>query len=106
MRIWMTTCLIAAISGCGTIKTLTDEKGAADHLAKWQSNCNTLPRAYSGTSYQFCNLDSPTRSGAHWAVTPIALDLVASAIADTVVIPYTGYQQYRQGNIKVRRKAY
>lgn len=106
MRVWITTCLVAALSGCGTIKTLNDEKGAADDLAKWKSNCNSIPRAYSGTSYQFCNLDSPPRSGPHWAVTPITLDMIVSAVADTIVIPYTGYQQYKRGDIQVRRKQY
>jgi uncharacterized protein YceK len=106
MRIWIVLGLVAALSGCGTMKTLNDEKGAADDLAKWHSNCHTIPRAYSGMSYQFCNLNSPPRSGPHWAVTPIALDLVASAIADTILIPYTGYQQYQRGDIQVRRKQY
>ena len=106
MRIGITACLVAALSGCGTIKTLNDEKGAADDLAKWQSNCHFIPRAYSGTSYQFCNLNSPPRSGAHWAVAPITFDVILSAVADTVVIPYTGYQQYLRGDIQVRRKQY
>jgi uncharacterized protein YceK len=34
------------------------------------------------------------------------LDLIISGIADTLVLPYTGYQQYQQGDIKVRRKQY
>lgn len=106
MKLWIAGFAIAMLSGCGTVKTLNDEKGAADDLARWQSNCNTIPRAYSGASYQFCNLNSPQRSGAHWSAPTIALDLVVSGIADTLVLPYTGYQQYQHGDIKVRRKQY
>jgi uncharacterized protein YceK len=32
--------------------------------------------------------------------------MALSAVADTVLLPYTGYQQYQQGDIKVRRKQY
>lgn len=106
MKPWIAGLAIAALSGCGTIKTLNDEKGAADDLAHWQSNCNTIPRAYSGAAYQFCNLNAPQRSGSHWAAPTIVLDLMISGIADTLVLPYTGYQQYQHGDIKVRRKQY
>lgn len=106
MRLLITGCAVALLSGCGTVKTLSDAPGAADDLARWQSNCNTIPRAYSGAAYQFCNLDSPQRSGSHWSAPTIGLDLIVSGIADTVVLPYTGYQQYQKGDIKVRRKQY
>jgi uncharacterized protein YceK len=106
MKRWIAGFLVAALSGCGTIKTLNDEKGASDDLARWKSNCQSIPRAYSGVAYQFCNLDAPPRSGPHWAVTPIALDMVVSGVADTLVLPYTGYMQYQHGDIKVRRKQY
>ncbi|WP_297835192.1 YceK/YidQ family lipoprotein [Pseudomonas sp.] len=106
MKLWIAGCLVAAISGCGTIKTLTDEDGAADNLAKWKSDCGSIPRVYSGAAYQFCNLSGPVRSGSHWAAPPILLDMVISGIADTILIPYTGYLQYQQGDIQVRRKQY
>lgn len=104
MKLWIAGCLVAALSGCGTIKTLTDEEGAADNLAKWKSNCPTIPRIYSGAAYQFCNLNGPPRSDMHWDSRSVALDIAISCVADTVLIPYTGYQQYHQGNIQVRRK--
>lgn len=106
MKIWITALFVTAISGCGTIKTIHDEEGASDDLAKWQSHCSSIPRAYSGASYQFCNLDGPARSGSHWGAPVIVVDMVASGIADTIVFPYTGYQQYRYGDIQVRRKYY
>ncbi|MEB0039652.1 MULTISPECIES: YceK/YidQ family lipoprotein [unclassified Pseudomonas] len=103
MRSWIAGCLVAAISGCGTLKTLHDEEGAADNLAKWQSECHSIPRTYSGAAYQFCNLNGPPRSGSHWAASPIVLDMVISSIADTMLLPYTGYLQYQHGNIRIRR---
>jgi uncharacterized protein YceK len=106
MKLWIASCFAVAISGCGTIKTLNDEEGAADNLAKWKSNCYSIPRVYSGAAYQFCNLDGPPRSGSHWAAPTIAMDLAISGIADTILLPYTGYLQYQQGDIKVRRKQY
>jgi hypothetical protein len=32
--------------------------------------------------------------------------MAISGIADTILIPYTGYLQYQQGDIQVRRKQY
>jgi hypothetical protein len=32
--------------------------------------------------------------------------MVVSGVADTLVLPYTGYMQYQHGDIKVRRKQY
>lgn len=106
MRQWIAAVLFTAVSGCGTITTLTDEEGAADNLAKWKSGCSSIPRAYSGVAYQFCNLDAPARSGSHWAAPPILLDMAVSGVADTILIPYTGYLQYQQGDIKIRREQY
>jgi uncharacterized protein YceK len=106
MKLWTAALMMATLSGCGTIKTLIDEKGAADTLARHSSNCQSIPRAYSGAVYQFCTLNGPPVSGPHWSAPTIALDMALSAVADTVLLPYTGYQQYQQGDIKVRRKQY
>jgi len=104
MKVWMTACLAAGLSGCGTIVTLTNEKGAADALASWHSHCQTIPRAYSGVAYQFCTLNGPERVSGQSAASGAVYDLVLSGIADTVLIPYTGYRQYQLGSIPVRRK--
>lgn len=102
-------CLVAAsLTGCGTLKTLTDEDGAADDLARWESNCSVVPRIYSGAAYQFCNLDSAPRvkNVPSWEAQPpeaYLLDLGLSAIADTLLLPYTAYQQVAHGSIVVRR---
>ncbi|MFA7893014.1 YceK/YidQ family lipoprotein [Pseudomonas putida] len=105
-KLWMGVMLASALGGCGTVRTVSNESKAVDDLAKWQTNCYTISRAYSGVAYQFCNLNSPPRKGPHWATFPILLDMAASGIVDTVVLPYTGYQQYRQGNVPIRRLEY
>ncbi|WP_313738715.1 YceK/YidQ family lipoprotein [Pseudomonas sp.] len=105
-ELWMGMTLALALGGCGTVRTVSNESKAVDDLAKWQTNCHTIPRAYSGVAYQFCNLNGLPRTGPHWATFPILLDMAASGIVDTVVLPYTGYQQYRQGNVPIRRLEY
>ncbi len=105
-KLWMGVALTVALSGCGTVRTVSSESKAADDLAKWQTDCHTIPRVYSGAAYQFCNLSGPQRAGAHWAPFPILIDMAASGIADTVILPYTGYQQYKFGNIPIRRLEY
>ncbi|MFJ5295824.1 YceK/YidQ family lipoprotein [Pseudomonas sp. NPDC088368] len=99
-------CLAIAVSmsGCGTIATLTNEKDAADELASWHSHCQTIPRAYSGVAYDFCTLNGPERHGQPPSATGMVIDIALSSITDTLVIPYTGYQQYQRGSIPVRRK--
>ncbi|WP_282361618.1 YceK/YidQ family lipoprotein [Pseudomonas sp. PS01300] len=98
--------LTVAVSGCGTVRTISSESKSANDLAKWQTYCHTIPRVYSGIAYQFCNLNGPQRTRAHWAPFPILIDMAASGIADTVILPYTGYQQYKRGNILIRRFEY
>ncbi|WP_462383767.1 YceK/YidQ family lipoprotein [Pseudomonas sp. Marseille-QA0892] len=94
-----------ALSGCGSVDTLTNERSAANDLARWDSRCGAIPRVYSGVFYQFCNLNSPPRHQHDPKTSPesILFDMGLSAIVDTVVIPYTAYQQIRQGSIEVRR---
>jgi len=106
MRLWMGCALAAALSGCGTIETVSDESKAMDNLARWGSDCHSIPRAYSGFAYQFCNLNGPARSGNHWSAGTIFMDMGFSAIADTLILPYTGYQQYKRGNVPIRRLEY
>lgn len=106
MRPWIGVVLAAGLAGCGTVHTVSNEARAVDDLAKWQSDCNSIPRVYSGVAYQFCNLNGPPRTGTHWAPFPILVDMAASGIADTIILPYTGYRQYKRGNVPIRRLEY
>ncbi|MDP9523676.1 YceK/YidQ family lipoprotein [Pseudomonas putida] len=105
-KLWIGMALTLVLSGCGTVRTVSDESKAVDDLARWQTSCHTIPRAYSGVAYQYCNLNGPQRSGAHWAPFPILVDMAASGLADTLILPYTGYQQVRRGSIPIRKLEY
>lgn len=106
MKTWMGCALAVVLSGCGTVATVSDKSKAVDNLAKWGSECRSIPQAYSGVAYQFCNLNSPERSGPHWSADTVFVDMGLSALADTLLLPYTGYQQLRWGSTPVRRLAY
>lgn len=95
-------CVLAvALSGCGTMRTVSNESKAVDDLAQWNSYCPEIPRVYSGIAYQFCNLTGPERKGVHSDPYEILIDMAASGIADTLVLPYTSYQQYTRGNMVI-----
>lgn len=93
--------LVVALSGCGTMRTVSNEPKAMDDLAQWNSYCPEIPRMYSGVAYQFCNLTAPERTGVHPDPYQVLVDMAASGIADTVVLPYTSYQQYKHGNMVI-----
>ncbi|MFS0827480.1 YceK/YidQ family lipoprotein [Pseudomonas phoenicis] len=106
MKRWIVVVLAVACTGCGTIETVSNESKAVDKLARWGSDCHSIPRAFSGFSYQLCNLSGPTRSGPHWSAETIFVDMGLSGIADTLVLPYTAYQQVQRGSIPIRRLEY
>lgn len=104
MKVWITACLAAALSGCGTVKTVGNEKDAADDLASGRSNCHSIPRTYSGVAYNYCLLDGPEKYGVKPSIETVAIDVLLSGISDTFLLPYTAYQQSERGSIQVRRK--
>lgn len=101
MRLWIGCALAVALSGCGTMRTVSNEKKAVDDLAQWNSYCPEIPRIYSGVAYHFCSLTGPERTGVHSDPYQVLIDMAASGIADTVVLPYTSYQQYKHGNMVI-----
>ncbi|WP_462384331.1 YceK/YidQ family lipoprotein [Pseudomonas sp. Marseille-QA0892] len=60
---------------------------------------------YSGTAYEFCSLDSQPRLEHDQPVDAAGLMIWMglSALADTLIIPYTTYQQFDRGSIEVKR---
>ncbi len=106
MKRWIVWVLAAALCGCGTVRTLSNESKAVDDLAQYDSYCHSLPRAYSGVAYQYCTLNGPVRPGEHWAPYPVVVDMAMSGVVDTLLLPYTGYQQYTRGNMPIRRLRY
>lgn len=93
-------------SGCGTVMT-TGERGTA-HIESAafaaQTHCQTIPRVYGGVAYDACtSLFHDTKNDAafqEWKLPFYLLDSAASAVADTVLLPYTVYLQYTQGSLR------
>ena len=103
MRVLVVIGLALLICSCGTVKTLIEpEQDVSIELADIGSNCKSLPRVYSGVAYDFCMLNSkPTEIEVNLLVWFYLLDGIFSAIADTIVLPYTISTQSKHGSIDV-----
>ena len=108
--------LVAAVlvlSGCGTINTVfRPDAVASKSLKDSRSHCGSVPRIYSGVMYGFCYLNSepkpeksaedPTFGQRESSIFPIiAIEAIASGLADTLVLPYTVYRQSQDGSIEI-----
>jgi uncharacterized protein YceK len=99
--------LIASLSltGCGSLSTLGKPDGViASDLSRHHSNCKSMPRIYSGVSYDICRMNSRYQSMSHdvfgtFILAFFIVDLLPSAVVDTLALPYSGYQQHRYGDI-------
>ncbi|WP_417501344.1 YceK/YidQ family lipoprotein [Marinobacter sp.] len=59
---------------------------------------------YSGVAYDYCWLHgSPSGISNSGLLSGLLFDIPASAIADTIVLPYTLHQQYTKGHIPIKR---
>ncbi|PIE36926.1 MAG: YceK/YidQ family lipoprotein [Gammaproteobacteria bacterium] len=102
-----TTCLPA----CGTYTTvLRDEFVTVQNLKSVETYCTAIPRVYSGVAYDACKLhakpvhvhDEGLSEIDGIRSVPFAfLDIFLSLVLDTAALPYTLYQQQRQGNIEI-----
>jgi uncharacterized protein YceK len=95
------------IAGCGTINTVVREDAIASrNLKEINSNCESIPRVYSGASYDFCTLYGPPALGyggnGSSLVGQVISDFVVSGLLDTLVLPYTIYRQSSDGNINIK----
>lgn len=111
--LWASVCV--SLAGCGTINTVfRPDAVASQNLKESRSNCESVPRIYSGVIYGFCTLNGepkPEKSlsdkgvlGHDGSVLPIvAVEFVASGVLDTLVLPYTVYRQTKDGSIEIYR---
>ncbi len=100
--------LALALTGCGTINTtFRPDSVAGEKLTDWKSNCSSIPRVYSGVMLDFCELNAePKQSSAYQKTNApewVLLDMGLSGIADTLLLPYTIYQQNQYGYINASR---
>ncbi|MBL4827358.1 MAG: YceK/YidQ family lipoprotein [Spongiibacteraceae bacterium] len=93
-----------AISACGSINTIgRSNQEVTSSLQQKEGKCSSVSRVYSGVSYDLCVLN---RAGKGFQFVESLqdryfYDIAASAIADTLVLPYTAYTQYKNGSIPV-----
>lgn len=97
--------MLLVLTGCGTVRTLEPEKGkVAISFNNKKSYCQSIPRIYSGTAHNFCQLyGEPTRSGHNTAMdfSFWASDTLLCAVTDTLVLPYTVIRQIQDGALQV-----
>ncbi|WIE48410.1 YceK/YidQ family lipoprotein [Pseudomonas sp. GM17] len=99
--------LLAALmlSGCGTIDTVFREDAvASEKLKERKSYCGGVPRIYSGVTYDFCSLHAPEPENGTTHTGPASnqamlLDMAVSGVLDTLLLPYTIYQQQTDGSL-------
>lgn len=95
----------AVLSGCGTINTVfSSDADTINSLRKAKTRCETVPRVYSGLSYDLCVMHGPPqvteRDPAAPALIPFQIiDLIPSGVIDTLLLPYTIYLQSSQGSL-------
>ena len=94
------------IVGCGTVNTvMRGDAVASRNLKEIKSYCESIPRVYSGVSYDFCVLYGAPATGYAWnngsGVGAVISDLVFSGLFDTLALPYTVYRQSKDGNIDI-----
>lgn len=98
-------CTATLLAGCGTAMTTTTR--GIDHVETTtfaaQTQCRSIPRVYSGVIYDTCTsfLHNAQNDAAfqQWKIIPYLIDGVASAAADTLLLPYTAYRQYADGSL-------
>ena len=92
---------VLLLSGCGTVNSVMRKEGdTARELRLVKTYCQSIPRAYSGVAFDFCMLHAaPDPTG--FLIPFVLVDIAVSAVADTVVLPYTIYRQSADGNISI-----
>ena len=106
-KVFLLMCSIAMVA-CGTIQTVPKSNFKIGYsLYRVQSKCKSVPRIFSGVSYDFCRLHAEPKGSIYnypllgFYVTDI---LIFSPFLDVVVLPITMPQQIMFGNAEVSRR--
>ena len=95
-----------SLLGCGTINTtIRSDSVARRNLNQVETSCKTIPRVYSGVSYDICILRGKPSHTMLWlgsAPQLILVDLALSSVLDTIALPYTVYGQINDGFIDLK----
>ncbi|TKK33728.1 YceK/YidQ family lipoprotein [Pseudomonas sp. CFBP13528] len=92
--------------GCGTVTTVMREDAVTVRALKADKTyCQSVPRIYSGVTYNLCVLHGPPNAGSSLAVNSVPwtfIDVPLSGVMDTLFLPYTLYRQSVDGSIEIR----
>lgn len=100
--------VIATLAGCSTLDTLNPPNDQISITHNGQKTyCTYIPRIYSGVSYIGCKFRSEPTVHSNWGgeingVPVVLIDAACSAVADTLVLPYTLPRQINEGSIDVK----
>ena len=83
-------CLMLTLQGCASIYTNRHSFYEADEFSCDETH--SIPRVYSGTVLDIYNV------GAENAGFFVLVDVPFSLILDTVLLPYTAYRQFKDGD--------
>jgi len=104
MRFFLIVFTAIILSSCGSLTTLgSSDQKISSNLKRQNTYCKNIPRVYSGVAYDFCYLHS-NRDAVYidWFLGFYLFDGMASGVVDTVLLPYTGYKQYKQGSLSIK----
>ena len=100
--------VLMILTSCGSITTVAQpEHIVAKNLREEGSSCTSLPRVYSGVVYCACRMMGDPAPIHTWQSTDKEayrwlLDMAASTVVDTLLLPYTATLQSQEGNIRLR----
>ena len=103
MKLPLVLLLVSGLFGCGTVITLSSsDEYITKELEKHNTYCESVPRMYSGVTYDLCKLNSkPKNTEVDLFVGFYLVDGLLSTVADTLVLPYSAYQQSDKGSIQI-----
>ena len=103
MRLLFFLVSISWLQACGTVTTLSkSDYQISAQLSKKNTYCESVPRVYSGATFDLCKLNSkPKGTEIDVLVGFYLFDGILSAAADTLVLPYTIFQQSEKGSIPI-----
>lgn len=109
MKLVVFVILAVCVTGCGTFRTTgLDEPRIEIGTKTKKSLCTQIPHVYSGVFHNFCWMHreaNPNYSSIRTTgdLPLIVVDTVLSGMMDTILLPYSIYQQAELGSIKVDR---
>lgn len=89
------------ISACGTVTSLShSDIELKNKLNQTKTLCTKTTRVYGGIAYDFCQIHAKASQPYSAVKTSYYLfDMIPSFIADSLVLPYTVFEQCNKGSL-------